>query len=136
MRGDGGVAGEGRVVGVPKFHSWGKCTMPLSNINSDWMPHASSGHRLITRTGIGNEFFTHHHPCNASGFVTHAHKKSFTVHYTIALTVHILKYAYTFTTCSQSADYTCKMFTCDNYTCCQCVTSDLYPLVDCTACLL
>ena len=27
MRGGGGVAGEGRVVGVPKFHSWGKCTM-------------------------------------------------------------------------------------------------------------
>ena len=23
MRGDSGVAGEGRVVGVPKFHSWG-----------------------------------------------------------------------------------------------------------------
>ena len=22
MRGDGGVAGEGRLVGVPKFHSW------------------------------------------------------------------------------------------------------------------
>ena len=36
MRGDSGVAGEGRVVGVPKFHSWGKCTMPLTNINSDW----------------------------------------------------------------------------------------------------
>ena len=35
MRGDGGVAGEGRVVGVPKFHSWGKCTMPLTNINMD-----------------------------------------------------------------------------------------------------
>ena len=33
MRGDSGVAGEGRVVGVPKFHSWGKCTMPLTNIN-------------------------------------------------------------------------------------------------------
>ena len=33
MRGDGGVAGERRVVGVPKFHSWGKCTMPLTNIN-------------------------------------------------------------------------------------------------------
>ena len=32
MRGDSGVAGEGRVVGVPKFHSWGKCTMPLTNI--------------------------------------------------------------------------------------------------------
>ena len=23
MRGDGGIAAEGRVVGVPKFHSWG-----------------------------------------------------------------------------------------------------------------
>ena len=41
MRGDGGVAGEGRVVGVPKFHSWGKCTMLLTNINSDWMSNAS-----------------------------------------------------------------------------------------------
>ena len=39
MRGDGGVAGEGRVVG---FHSWSKCTMPLMDINSDWM-YASSG---------------------------------------------------------------------------------------------
>ena len=28
VRGEGGVAGEGRVVGVPKFHSWGKCTIP------------------------------------------------------------------------------------------------------------
>ena len=27
MRGEGGVAGEGRVVGVPKFHPWDKCTM-------------------------------------------------------------------------------------------------------------
>ena len=41
MRGDGGVAGEGRVVVIPKFHSWGKCTMPLTNINSDWMSNAS-----------------------------------------------------------------------------------------------
>ena len=47
MRGDGGVAGEGRVVGVPKFHSWGKCTMPLTNINSDWMADAFSGLRII-----------------------------------------------------------------------------------------
>ena len=46
MRGDGGVAGEGRVVGVPKFHSRGKCTMPLTNINSDWMCNASSGLRI------------------------------------------------------------------------------------------
>ena len=37
MKGDSGVAGEGRVVGVPKFHSWGKCTMPLTNINSDYL---------------------------------------------------------------------------------------------------
>ena len=43
MRGEGGVAGEGRVVGVPKFHSWDKCTMPLTNINSNWMSNASSG---------------------------------------------------------------------------------------------
>ena len=43
MRGDGGVAGEGRVVSVPKFHSWGKCTMILINIKSDWMSKASSG---------------------------------------------------------------------------------------------
>ena len=35
MRGDSGVAGEGKVVGVPKFHSSGKFTMPLTNINSD-----------------------------------------------------------------------------------------------------
>ena len=35
VRGEGCVAGEGRVVGVPKFHSWGKRTMPLTNIKSD-----------------------------------------------------------------------------------------------------
>ena len=29
MRGESGIAGEGRVVGVPKFHSWDKCTMGL-----------------------------------------------------------------------------------------------------------
>ena len=43
MKGEGGVAGEGRVVGVPKFHSWGKCSMLLTNINSDWISNASSG---------------------------------------------------------------------------------------------
>ena len=42
MRGDSGVAGEWRVVGIPKLHSWGKCTMPLTNINSDWISNASS----------------------------------------------------------------------------------------------
>ena len=50
MRGDGSVAGGGRVFGVPKFHSWGKCTMPLRNINSDWMSNASSG-RYINLLG-------------------------------------------------------------------------------------
>ena len=43
MRGEGGVAGEGRVVGVPKFHSGDKYTMPLMNINSNWMSNTSSG---------------------------------------------------------------------------------------------
>ena len=33
VRGDSGVVGEGRVFGVPKFHSWDKCTKPLTNIN-------------------------------------------------------------------------------------------------------
>ena len=33
VRVDGGVTGEGRVVGVPKFYSWGKCIMTLTNIN-------------------------------------------------------------------------------------------------------
>ena len=47
MRGDSGVAGEGRVVGIPKFYSRSKCTMPLTNINSDWMPNASSGLCII-----------------------------------------------------------------------------------------
>ena len=47
VRDDGGVAGEGRVVGVPKFHSWGKCTMTLTNINSDWMSNSFSGLRII-----------------------------------------------------------------------------------------
>ena len=47
MRGDSGVAGEERVVGIPKFHFWGKFTMSLMNINSDWMSNASSGLCII-----------------------------------------------------------------------------------------
>ena len=47
MRGDSAVAGEGRVVAVPKFHSWGKCTVILTNIKSDWMSKASSGLCII-----------------------------------------------------------------------------------------
>ena len=48
-RGDSGVAGERRVVGIPKFHSWDKYTMQLTNINSDWMSNASSGPELYAR---------------------------------------------------------------------------------------
>ena len=47
MSGDSSVAGEGRVAGIPEFYSWGKCTMPLTNINSDWMSNASSGLCII-----------------------------------------------------------------------------------------
>ena len=47
MRGDSGVAGEGRVACLPKFHSWGKYTMPLKIISSDWMSNASAGLRII-----------------------------------------------------------------------------------------
>ena len=47
MRGEGGVAGEGKVVGAPKFHSWSKYTMALMNISSDWMSNASSGLCII-----------------------------------------------------------------------------------------
>ena len=32
MRGDGGVAGEGRVVGVPKFHSWDKLHHTITQV--------------------------------------------------------------------------------------------------------
>ena len=42
MRGDGGVAGEGN-VGESMFHFWGKCTMPIININSDRISYTSSG---------------------------------------------------------------------------------------------
>ena len=47
VRDDSGVAGEGRAVGVPKFHSWGKYTMPLTNISTDRMSNASSGLCII-----------------------------------------------------------------------------------------
>ena len=57
MRGDCGVAGEGRLVGVPKFHCWGKSTMPLTNINSDWMSNASSG--LCINYRIAGKFGGH-----------------------------------------------------------------------------
>ena len=48
VRGDCGIAGEGRLDGVPKFHSLGECTMPLMNINSDWMSNAFFGLWIIS----------------------------------------------------------------------------------------
>ena len=51
MRSDVGVAGEGRVVSVPRFHSWDKCTMSLTNINLDWMSNTSSGLCIIYHVG-------------------------------------------------------------------------------------
>ena len=59
MRGDSGVAGEGRVVGIPKFHSWGKCTMPMTNINSDQMSNASSGLSIILLYYLRGSFKLH-----------------------------------------------------------------------------
>ena len=47
VRGDRGVAGEGRVVGVPKLHSCGKYTMLLKNINSDWMSNLPLAYALF-----------------------------------------------------------------------------------------
>ena len=43
VRGESGVAGEGRVVWCTQVSFLGKCTMPLTNINSDWRSNASSG---------------------------------------------------------------------------------------------
>ena len=42
VMGEGGVAGERKVVGVPKFLSLDKCILPLTNIQSDGMSNASS----------------------------------------------------------------------------------------------
>ena len=39
VRGECGVAGEGKVVGVPKFHSWGKYNMPLTNTTQIGRPN-------------------------------------------------------------------------------------------------
>ena len=47
MRVDSGVAVGGRVVGISKFHSWGKYTIPFTNIISDWMYNASSSLCII-----------------------------------------------------------------------------------------
>ena len=43
MMSEGGVAGEGRIVDVPTFHSLGKCTITLTNnqqIGSPMLPLA------------------------------------------------------------------------------------------------
>ena len=58
MRGDGGVAGEGRVVGIPKVHYWGKCTMPLTistQIGCPTLPLASLVPRPFRMGGAREE---------------------------------------------------------------------------------
>ena len=41
-----------RVVGGTKDSFLGKCTMPLTNINSDWMSNASSGLCIVYTMGL------------------------------------------------------------------------------------
>ena len=69
VRGDRGVAGEGRVVGVPKFYSWGKYTMPLTQIGCPMLPLAcllfilcGSFHIL----GCNNIYLLHNETCSTS----------------------------------------------------------------------
>ena len=59
MRGEGGVAGEGRDFGLLKFQSWGKCIMPLTNINSNWMSNASSALCIILLYYLRGSFKLH-----------------------------------------------------------------------------
>ena len=58
MRGDGGVAGEGRIVGVTvtKFHSWGTCTMPLTQIGCPMLSQASDNSSLFSLNCWGSGF--------------------------------------------------------------------------------
>ena len=42
MRGNGGVTGEEKLVGIRRFHCLGKYTMLSTNINSNWTSNASS----------------------------------------------------------------------------------------------
>ena len=43
LRGGGGVAGNGRLAGQQTFYFWGRCTMELVIMHSDWMPVAACG---------------------------------------------------------------------------------------------
>ena len=40
VRGEDDVAGEGKLIGIPKFHSWSKCIMPLTQIRCAMLPLA------------------------------------------------------------------------------------------------
>ena len=42
MRGEGSAAGKEGLVGVPKFHPLGKCTMKPTNSHSDWTSNTFS----------------------------------------------------------------------------------------------
>ena len=74
---DSGVAGEGRVVGIPKFHSWGKCTMPLTNINSDECPTPPLACVLIILFILCRSFKLHLGCSNITQYKTQARGNEF-----------------------------------------------------------
>ena len=45
MKSGGGIAGKERIVSEQEFihHSWDKCTVTLTNMDSDWMSVTLSG---------------------------------------------------------------------------------------------
>ena len=60
MRGDSGVAGEGRVVGILKFHSWGKCTINEYQLRLDVQHFLWPAHYIILHVFILRESFKLH----------------------------------------------------------------------------
>ena len=85
MRGDSGVDGEGRVTGIPNFHSGGKYTMPLTNINSNWMPNASSGLCIIYLYYLLYCFMLHLGVCNDQR-IWNSHKSMYNL---TVLSIHL-----------------------------------------------
>ena len=57
MRGDSGVAGEGRrVAGIPKFHSWDKCARYAHNIS---LKHGSTLNSIPVQNKILSIYLCH-----------------------------------------------------------------------------
>ena len=49
VRGEGGVADEGRVVDAAKFHLWSKCATPLTQIGCQMLPLACELYCIVLR---------------------------------------------------------------------------------------